>query len=63
MRKLRFSGGQKLTAPAKQRYEEKLWIVSCLDPFLLPTVKGRRLASAAELPPVEASDIVSYLFV
>ena len=48
-----------LSEQAKSRYEEKIQLVGSLDPFLLPTT--RSLASPAELPPVEASDIVAYL--
>lgn len=44
---------------AKARYREKIKLIGSLDPFLLPTNRG--LAELSTLPPVEASDIVSYL--
>lgn len=42
----------------RRRYEEKLRLISCLDPFLLGSTC---VAVPANLPPVEASDIVAYL--
>ena len=50
-----------LSGQARKRYEEKLLLVGSIDPFLLPTSHGRGLAIPANLPNVEASDIVAYL--
>ena len=43
-----------LTGQAKRRYEEKLWLIGFIDPFLLPTAQGRSLATSVNLPPVES---------
>ncbi len=48
-----------LPVAAKARYQEKIKLIGSLNPFLLPTNRG--LAALLTLPPVEASDIVSYL--
>ncbi len=49
----------RLPVQAKTRYQEKIRLIGSLDPFLLPANRG--LANPSTLPPVEASDIVSYL--
>ncbi len=49
----------RLPVQAKTRYQEKIRLIGSLDPFLLPANRG--LANLSTLPPVEASDIVSYL--
>ena len=50
-----------LTEEPRKRYEEKLRLISCLDPLLLPNMGSTSVATPANLPPVEASDIVAYL--
>ena len=56
---LRFSLSAKgLPQESRKRYEEKLRLISCLDPFLLPDIS---VVARSNLPPVEASDIVAYL--
>ena len=47
-----------LPQESRKRYEEKLRLISCLDPFLLPDIS---IVARSNLPPVEASDIVAYL--
>ena len=47
---------------AKKRYLQKLQLVGGMDPFQLATNRANGSATKAkDLPPVEASDIVSYL--
>ena len=53
------SYARELPDQAKRRYQQKIQLIGSLDPFLLSTASG--LASRADLPPVEASDIVAYL--
>ena len=48
---------QKLPSEARSRYIEKLQLISGLDPFC-PSSLGKQ---SSILPPVDASDIVSYL--
>ena len=50
-----------LAEQPRRRYEEKLRLISRLDPFLLPSMGSTNVAAPANLPPVEASDIVAYL--
>ena len=47
-----------LPQESRKRYEEKLRLISCLDPFLLPDIS---VVARSNLPPVEASDILAYL--
>ncbi len=49
-----------LTGDAKRKYLNKIELVNGVDPFLLPS-SSHSTATPASLPPVEASDIVSYL--
>ena len=52
---------EKLPDQAKQRYKDKTRLIGCVDPFLLPIESCDGVATPANLPPVEASDIVAYL--
>ena len=51
-----FSYAANLTCTAKERYKEKISLIGGLDPFLGPLGY-----CTDEVPPVEASDLVSYL--
>ena len=46
-----------LLLEAKERYKEKIALIGNVDPFKLHTVA----AAASALPPVDGSDLVSYL--
>ena len=47
----------------KTRYLEKLHLLNCLEPFLLASKVGSKNDSQyiCDLPPVEATDLVSFL--
>ena len=47
---------EKLTGSEKQRYKAKISLINGLDPFLGPLGE-----STDAIPPIEASDLVSYL--
>ena len=49
--------GENLPPVAKRRYMEKLKLILGIDPFCLSSVEHQ----SSVLPPVDASDIVSYL--
>ena len=48
-----------LPEEAKARYKEKIKMIGSFDPFVLPD--SGSCVTPADLPPVEASDLVSYL--
>ena len=52
----------KLPVDALERYKKKINLfLADVDPFLLLEKKTRQRISFSELPPVDASDLVSYL--
>ncbi len=52
-------GGAGVYNQAKARYKEKIKMIDSFDPFLLPD--SGSCVTSADPPPVEASDLVSYL--
>ena len=60
----RLSGyAEGLPGEAKTRYLEKLYLLNGLDPFLLASNVGPKndSPSTCDIPPVEATDLVSFL--
>ena len=52
---------EKLDKAAKDRYQEKVGLISIIDPFLLGGIAKTHSAPPVVFPPVDASDMVSYL--
>lgn len=55
---------ERLEGEAKKRYQEKLKLIYGVDPFQLASNRAARNNAGAvtgSLPPVDASDLVSYL--
>ena len=50
---------EKLDKAAKDRYQEKVGLISNIDPFLLGGVAKTHSAPPVDFPPVDASDVVS----
>ena len=50
-----------LAQEPRRRYEGKIRLICCMDPFLLPDMGSNSVAALGNLPPVESSDIVAYL--
>ncbi len=54
------SYAEKLPEEAKKRYQDKLKVISSIDPFLLQA--GTHSGETSSLPSVDAADLVSYSY-
>ena len=52
-----FNYADKLPSEAKERYQNKLLLISDIDPFVI----GGKGYPESSFPPIDASDLVSYL--